>query len=287
MLIDLQVHSTYSDGYLSPTEMVNYLAKQGVRVASLTDHNTVAGNEEFRLACKKHNIKPIAGLELYVKLGRKKMNILWFNFNENEPALHAVLRDSQIRRRARARKILNKLKEVGLSINVNKILDKYTHYIPVNHLVDEIWSVPSNRTLIKKILNNKTPREGDMINEFFYNKKIGKFYESYISIERILKLRKKIGGQLILNHPGKYNHLQKDFLEKLKKLGIDGMEVMSPHHSIGAVVYSHFMARELDFIGTGGSDFHRFEGNDFPVQSSWDYFKIDTKDLRNIKKIIG
>ncbi|MBU4375047.1 PHP domain-containing protein, partial [Patescibacteria group bacterium] len=64
MLIDLQLHSTYSDGYLTPTELAGFLAKQGVKIAALTDHNTVGGLDEFRQACRACKIKPITGVEL-------------------------------------------------------------------------------------------------------------------------------------------------------------------------------------------------------------------------------
>jgi predicted metal-dependent phosphoesterase TrpH len=287
MLIDLQLHSTYSDGYLTPSEAVKFVAGKGVKIAALTDHNTVAGTDEFKKACQALGIKPIVGLELYVTLNRKRFNILWYNFDETAPELHKILRNTQIRRRGRARVILEQLKKNGFSINTNKILDKYTHYTPINHMVDDIWSVPVNRKKIKNILKNKNPREGDIIAEFFYNKKIGKLHETYISIERIIKLRKKIGGQIILNHPAKYQKLDKEFLKKIKKLGVDGIEKLSPHHSVGAVMFIQYLCREIGFIETGGSDFHRFEGNKYLAQSSYDYFEIDSKYLKGVGKVIG
>ncbi len=279
MLIDLQLHSTYSDGYLTPSEVAGFIAGQKIKVAALTDHNTVGGVDEFKNACKKLKIKAIPGMELYVKLRHKRFNLLWFNFNHKDPELHKLLRESQSRRRARVRKILKKLKAKNYKVDINKILDSFNHYIPINHLVDELWL--NNRTRIKKELHNNFPREDEMIREYFYNKKIGMLHESYINIERIIKLRKKIGGQLILNHPGKHNQLQKEFLEKLKKMGIDGLELLSPHHSYGAVMYAQFIADKLKFITTGGSDFHRFEGNGYLLQKAHDYFKIDSKFLKS------
>jgi predicted metal-dependent phosphoesterase TrpH len=268
-------------------ELVKFMAGQGVKIAALTDHNTVRGIEEFKIACRENKIKPITGLELYVKIKNKKFNLLWFNFDSNNPELHKILRETQARRRARARGILEKLTQYGFKININQILDKYNHYIPLNGLVDELLKVNFNRLKIKKELGVKKPREDEIIREYFYNKKIGRLHESYVNIERIIKLRKKIGGQLVLNHPGKYNQLKKDFLIKLKNLGFDGIEVFSPHHSLGALMYAQFIARELGFLMTGGSDFHRSEENNFLIRNSWNYFKIDSKFLEGVKKIIG
>ena len=138
MLIDLQLHSTYSDGYLTPTELADFLLKNKVEVASLTDHNTVGGLDEFKLACRKNGIKPIAGMEIYVKLNHKKFNLLWYNFDDKNPGLHKLLRLSQVRRRNQIRRALIKLKKLGLIINENKILDKYGHYISLNHIIKDI-----------------------------------------------------------------------------------------------------------------------------------------------------
>ncbi|KKR22041.1 MAG: hypothetical protein UT48_C0001G0054 [Parcubacteria group bacterium GW2011_GWE2_39_37] len=287
MLIDLQVHSTYSDGYLTPTQMAAFLARQGVKVAALTDHNTVGGVDEFQTACLKHNIKPIVGIELYTKLRHTNINVLWFNFDHNNPELHKMLRDSQTRRRSKVRKILERMSTDGFKIDTNKLLDKYNHYVSINHLIDDILRVPENKKKIMKELDTDKPREEEIIYKYFNNPQLPKLENSSINILRILKLKKKIGGQVIFNHPGKYNQLRRSILTELKSLGVDGLEVLSPHHSIGAVMYAQFMARELGFIMTGGSDFHRFEGNKSPLNASWDYFQIDSKFLKGVGKIIN
>jgi len=287
MLIDLQVHSTYSDGYLTPTELVDFLKKRGVEVAALTDHNTVAGLEEFRKACQIKGIKAINGLELYVKHRNRQLNFLWYNFDSSIPDLHDLLRDTQLRRRKKVRKALNQLVEKGFKIDVDAVLDKYHKYIPINHVVDEFVSVPENMKRIKKELKTNTPREEEIIDEYFRKKSSGVLKNSFVSLDRILSLKKRIGGQIIFNHPGKYNQLKKPLLTQLKKRGVDGMEVMSPHHGLGALMYAQFIARELDFIETGGSDFHRHEGGTYPIQNSWDYFKIKSDKLRRIGEIIG
>jgi hypothetical protein len=287
MRIDLQLHSTYSDGYLTPTKLAKFMSKNEVKVASLTDHNTVGGLEEFKIACRKYGIKAIPGMELYVKLNHQKFNILWYNFDDTSPKLHKMLRDSQTRRRRQVRKILKHLVDKGFKMEVEKTLDKYNHYVPLNKMVDELWSHSSNMKRIKKELGTELPTEGEIIREYFHNANIGVLMNSYINIHRVLKLRKKIGGQIVLCHPGKHNKAKREFLSKVKEIGIDGVELLSPHHTLGTVMHIQRMAREFDFIETGGSDFHRFEGNNMPLQYSWEYYHIRESHLRGIKKIIG
>ena len=287
MRIDLQLHSTYSDGYMTPTKLAKFLSKEFVKVAAVTDHNTVGGIEEFKIACKKYDIKAISGIELYVKLGNTKFNILWYNFDDTAPELHKMLRDSQVRRRRQIRVILEKLVENGFKMDIEKSLDKFNHYVPINKIVDELLSVPANEKKIKRELDNPFPTEGEIIKEYFNNPHYGVLINSYINIERVLRLRKKIGGQLVVCHPGKHNKAKRDFLEKLRKIGIDGVELFSPHHSLGTMMHIQRMAREFDFIETGGSDFHRLEGGTMPLQHSWEYYHIKSRYLRGIRKIIG
>lgn len=286
MLIDLQTHSTYSDGYLSPTELAHFLAHQGVKAASLTDHNTVSGWGEFKRACEKYGIKPIPGIELYTKLNRKHLSILWYNFDHLDGELHEILRGSQARRRNQVKKILNKMVDRGFKININQLLDKYNHYISINHLIDDLMSVPANRNKIKKELKIAHPREEEIIHNYFFKSKNTKLNNSYINLKRIIALKKRIGGQLIFNHPGRYNQLNKDLLIELKKLSVGGLEVLSPHHSVGAVLYAQHLSQELNLISTGGSDFHLFEKRG-ALKFSWQYFKIESNNLKDIKKIIG
>jgi len=287
MYIDLQLHSTYSDGYLTPSQLVNFLTAKKIKVASLTDHHTVGGLDEFKRTCRKYKIKAIAGLELYTTLKQKKFNLLWYNFDDKSPALHNLLRLSQNRRRRQMRRILLKLKRLGLTINQERILDKFSRYQPLNRIVSEIFSVAANRNKIIKLVRHRHPREDEIIQAFFKNRRLGIIEESYIGFNNILKLRRLIGGQLILNHPGKHNQIDKNFIAQLKKLGLDGLEVISPHHSIGAIMYAQALAREFALIMTGGSDFHRQERRAVKIKSCYDYFKIDSKYLSQIEKIIN
>ncbi|MDD4271281.1 MAG: PHP domain-containing protein [Patescibacteria group bacterium] len=287
MLIDLQLHSIYSDGYLTPSQLADFLSESNIKIAALTDHNTVGGLEEFKLACQKKNIKAINGLELYAKLGHRKFNLLWYNFDSRDPELHNLLRASQTRRRRQIRNALIKLKQHGFKINENRLLDKFNHYIPLNHLIDHIYKIPANKKIIVKKLKTAKPGQDEILMKIFKNPAFVKISESYISLKQIIKLKKKINGQLILNHPGKHNHLDKKFIASLKKLGIDGLEVISPHHSLGAIMYTRRLAREYKLIMAGGSDFHRFEPTSDGLNNCYDYFRIDSDYLTDIKKIIG
>ncbi|MDD4901400.1 MAG: PHP domain-containing protein [Patescibacteria group bacterium] len=287
MLIDLQLHSTYSDGYLAPTELADFLLKNSVKVAALTDHNTVGGLDEFRSACKKNKIKAIVGMEIYAKLSHKKFNLLWYNFDDKNPELHKLLRLSQVRRREQIRRALMKLKKLGLIIDENKILDKYSHYIPLNHIIEDICQIADNQEKIAARLGTDNPRVDEIIKHFFANRKVNKLGECYISLNLILTLRKKIGGQIILNHPGKSKQIDNNLIIRLKELGLNGLEVISPHHDISAVMRLQRLAKDLKLIMTGGSDYHLDENAPATIKNVYSYFRVEAKYLAGVNKIIG
>jgi len=287
MLIDLQLHSIYSDGCLTPSEVAKFVAGQGVKVAALTDHNTVGGIDEFRNACEEYKIKPIAGLELYVKLHNWRFNLLWYNFDETDPDLHNILRNSQVRRRRTIRIALKRLLDKGFKMDLNKILDKYNHYVPINRVVDDFLSVSYNIRRVRRELGLKHPDKDDVIQEYFHSKETGILHNSYIDMDSIMELKKKIGGQLVLCHPAKSATLGRDFLLIIKRLGVMGLEKLSPHHSYNSIMIIQRLAREYGLLETGGSDFHCLEGGQAPLQYSWQYYRVDSKLLRGVKKIIG
>lgn len=287
MLIDLQLHSSYSDGYFRPAELAEMIAKLGIKAAALTDHNTVGGLPEFDAACRKLKIKAVPGIELYIKLGSQHLNLLWYNFDPLNGDLHELLKESQLRRRNQVRRLLGRLRKRGFVLNIENILDRYSRYIPLNHIIDDVVSVPENERRIKRELKTDHLREEVIAAEYFLNPDIGVLRESYIRLEEVIALRQRIGGQLIINHPAKHNHVTKKDWQRLKTLGVDGLELLSPHHSVNAILYLQHIAHEFDFLTTGGSDFHRQEHNHGVIKMSWDYFTIDSKHLRRIEAVIG
>ena len=287
MTIDLQFHSIYSDGYLAPTQLARFVAGQGVKIASLTDHNTVAGQAEFKKASAKYKIKTIPGLELYVKAGNRRINILWYNYDQNAPELHKILLETQNRRRRNVRTKLLQLQKLGFHLDIETILSKFPDYVPLNRLTDELFASKYNQRKIKRDLGLKNPREEDLLSEYFFNKESGALRDACVNLERVLRLKKKVGGQIIFCHPGHYNKMRGNIIPRLKKMGVDGLELLSPHHSHETIMYIQYLADQFDFVTTGGSDFHKFELPGKKIRYSEQWFKIDSKYLRKIAKVIG
>mgnify|MGYP001163452471 FL=1 len=288
MIIDLQLHSTYSDGYLSPTEVANFLAHKGVKIASLTDHNTAAGYPEFYTACSTLGIKVVPGVEIYTRFNNQQINILWYNLPLDSQEFNELMKNTQRHWLARLRWHLLKLvKAKVLVAGSEAVLDQFSNYVPTNGLLDAILSLPGNREMIAKELNSPFFREEDAIALLFNNKKVGKLRPSTINLEKVVNLKKKLGGQLVFCHPAKGRVVTAKLVAQLKSLGVEGLEVLSPHHSLGAIFYLQDLAERNDMIITAGSDFHRFEGGSHGLTSVYDYWQADSSHLRRIEEIIG
>ncbi|MEA2088497.1 MAG: PHP domain-containing protein [Patescibacteria group bacterium] len=285
--IDLQFHSTYSDGSLTPTELVQFLVKYNVKIAALTDHNTVAGIDEFFSACKKFNIKPITGIEIYARYNSERFNLLFYNFNKDNPDLHYFLRKTQIQRRRNVVRALKHWQEKGFDINIDRILEKYNKYIPINGIIRQIRKNSINEKRIKEDLKIDNPHEGEIIKYYFKTRRRYYLPETRVDVIRLVKLRKQINGSVILAHPAK-NRVRQRLLDRLlKEKIIDGIEILSPHHSWDIISYYQHILKKHNVIFTGGSDFHGYSKHSQIVDCSWKYFKIHSKFLLNIHKIIG
>ncbi len=288
MLIDLQIHSIYSDGYLTPTAAAKFLAKQGIKVASLTDHNTTSGWSEFAVACRRLNIKAIPGVEIYSSLNGQKLNLLWYNLPIGNPQIESLFIASQRHWMIRLRQHLFKLVKAKLLVEGSQtVVDNFDNYVPTNGLLDALLLIPGNQSLLAKQLGSSRFREEEAIGLLFNNQKVGRLSPSCVDMRRIIKLRQELGGQLVLCHPAKSRSIRASFIGKLKDIGLDGIEVLSPHHSLGAVMYAQDLAERYDLIVTAGSDFHRFEEIKSGLTSAYDYWRADSHDLRRIQEIIG
>lgn len=287
MLIDLQLHSTYSDGHFSPQKLVKMLANHQVKVASLTDHNSLFGQAEFFKACRQHRIKAIPGLELYAKHKQHRFNLLWYNFQIDSSDLQSLLEGTWKKRRKNISRGVERLIKKGFQFDLNKFCQKHTGYLPINHLINELWLSSHNRRLIKQDLKNNKPIEEEIITYYFYPKNGPRLPESYVSFKRIVDLQRKIGGQLILAHPTVNRKLKNNILSDLKAAGLNGIEVLSPHYTYSNIFQLANLAQEFDFIASGGSDFHLPRPFHFGPRFSWQWFKIDSRYLRKINQIIN
>jgi predicted metal-dependent phosphoesterase TrpH len=122
-VIDLHAHSTASDGRLRPSALIALAAEAGLRVISLTDHDTVAGLAEARDASQRVGIRLVNGIEITAVEAGRDVHVLGYFINPESPELDAFLQTQRASRIRRLEEMAARLRTLGCDVNVNSLLD--------------------------------------------------------------------------------------------------------------------------------------------------------------------
>jgi predicted metal-dependent phosphoesterase TrpH len=247
-LIDLHIHSTASDGSLSPEEVVVYAKHKGAAAISLTDHDTIEGLEAALSAGEVKGLEVIPGLEISAQHPGGSMHILGYYIDPSDPHLNQELRRLQKARRERNPKIISKLQSLGFPIEYNQVQAIAKGQIGRPHIAQvllKIGVVSSLEEAFQKYLGKSAPAY------------VEKFrFSPSESISMIIQA----GGIPVLAHPFTLNYPSlrdlKILIEKLRDDGLKGIEVLYSEHSTDQTRDYLSLVKELDLIYTGGSDFH-------------------------------
>ena len=265
--VDLHTHTTYSDGTLSPEQLLRKASEKGLSALSITDHDSIEGCLEAHELSKEFSIEIIDGIEFSCYEDGKEYHILGYNFDPGNRDLLRYLDEFRKARFIRAEKIVKKLNYIGLNITFNEVLEK-------------AGKAPVARPHIASILVEKNLAES-FKNAFWTYLVEGKpAYEpkANFTITQALSVLNKAGGVAILAHPGKY--VTQDELSKIIRMGIDGIETVHPSHDKATISFLKKIASQYWLIGTGGSDFH---GNREYDDDNFGKFKMPYSVVNSIK----
>ena len=244
IVVDFHNHSTYSDGLLTPSEMVERAYKNNVKYFSLTDHDTINGLEEATETAKKFDITFIPGIELSTTHNNESIHILGF-FKDNHyksPELLTYLNNIQERRIERAKKIVQKLEsEFNIYISFEKVLNRGKEVVARPHIAYEIIS---------------SGYPYDM--EYIFNNLIGKNCAAYVPTTKLstkdgIKLIKNNGGLAVLAHPVL---IKNSSLQEFLDLDIDGIEAIYFQNTPSDEEKFIKFAKKNNLLITAGSDCH-------------------------------
>lgn len=270
--IDLHIHTNYSDGGFTPTEVVNYARKIGLSAIAITDHDIVDGIEEALFIGEKCSIEVVPGVELSAKgidTFQEEMHILGYYIDWKNKGFQEKLYSFRQARKERAYKILEKLHSLGVRIkeeDVFKSVKKGSlgrlHFARV--LLKEKY-VKNTTEAFKKYLGYKKPAYVPKLNW---------------RPEEAIKCILEVGGIPILAHPLCEN-VNKESLEKLIKFGLVGIEI---YHSKHKDVDFNTLQKSFSKYGllfTGGTDCHGRLDNNPPLMGT---IKIPYSILGRLKE---
>ena len=251
-MIDLHIHSTFSDGVLTPTELVKQIADIGLTAAALTDHDMVDGCEEFANAAKNYGVITINGCELSAAYAEVNMEVVALDIPQKNMSYFQDWQNDLIAERTRvAKERVNKLNELGIMVDWQKVaFDENGNprkQIVKPHIVAEMLRLGYIKDWDEgfvKFLNKGAPA-------YVHRKEP--------DAKEVIEFVLDNGAVPILAHPIHTKLKGKElfeFLQKMKKWGLKGAEVFHSDHNAELKTEYLMMIEELEMISGGGSDFH-------------------------------
>ncbi len=242
--IDLHIHTTYSDGTYTPKEIILAVKELEFSTIAITDHDTIDGYLTVRKFAKKYDIELISAVEISSYYKDYDIHILAYFIDIHNKKLNNMLRFVQEGRTKRLRQILEKLKKFDIFLTMK-----------------QVYKFVGNKKVISRPhIANAMFKNGFIENyEEAYYKYIGNDCPAYVrkpayTPTEIFQIVKEAGGLSVLAHPGV---IKNDFLiPELVELGLDGLEVFYPLHTIYQKNIYLELAYRYNLLITGGSDFH-------------------------------
>jgi len=247
-LIDLHIHSTFSDGVLTPAEIVDLAESQGVSAIAITDHDTVAGTDEAMKRGAEKGIEVVTGIEISSWYGDISMHILGYRFRHDDTKFNSRLKLLQDGREIRNARIIENLNRLGISSDIRELL----HYSEYGQ---------TGRPHIARLLVDKgVTKSMDLAFKHYLGRGAAAYAERFrFSAHDAIAMIREAGGVAVLAHPASLDPSLRSIpalLKDLHKIGLMGVEVYYPSHSPKAVKALVRMAEDYGLLITGGSDFH-------------------------------
>ncbi len=249
---DLHIHTNYSDGTMTPEEVVDEAIRLGVSTIAITDHDTIDGAV---VAChygQGKNIHVIPGIEFSSYLDPSEIHILGYFIDTNNNDLQKVIRQSRTDRVDRIYAMVEKLRKLQVDIDPQEILTLAGRGSPGRmHVAETIWKHGYCNTLIESFL------------KYIGDNKPAYVPKKTLTPQQAIKLIRDAGGVSVLAHPGLTK--RDNVIEELVKHGLQGIEVYYSSHTVQSVEKYLKMAKKYNLSITGGSDFHGERRTDSPI----------------------
>lgn len=243
---DFHMHTTASDGVLSPAELVRYAKQRGVTVMAVTDHDTVHGLREARAEAARQGITLIGGVELSADHDAS-VHVLGYGVSEEDAELEEALSVYRDKRAQRMRNMLDKLKAIQLPVPEEELCVKSQDALSRPHLA---------RAMVRR---GYAANSVDAFERFLRRGRPAYVQRHKLSVPDAVALLKRAGAVPVIAHPGQIRLGRSDFLrafEQWLQAGIMGLEAFHPSHTKEEQAFYHALAKEHGLLTTGGSDFH-------------------------------
>lgn len=248
-MIDLHTHSTYSDGSLSPAALAEAGRQAGLTALALTDHDTVDGLPAFLRACSdRPGLIGVPGLEISADVETGTLHMLGYFVDPKNKRLRDVLQRSRDSREIRNAEILDRLARLGMPLTAAEVARFAGEQVAGRPHIAQAMQAKGYVTSFREA----------------FDRYLGKGLDAYADRFRLspadsVAVILGAGGVPVLAHPFTL-FLAKTklsaYVAELKDAGLEGIEVYYPEHNKRQRTRYQALARELDLVATGGTDYH-------------------------------
>lgn len=244
--IDLQMHTTFSDGVWAPDDLIDYLAHEGFALAAITDHEAVAAAAELQRIAQAKSFPLLVAAELTAAWRGQPTDMLCFGFDPAHPALRAVAEDITRRQCENTRQVWDVVRAQG-------------HAMPAESELERILAQPGAQqpyslfaALVGVMRGDESAADRAMTD--------GGFSLANADIADVVEATHQSGGVCLIAHPGRggeYISFHPRLLDELRaEIPIDGFEVYYPLHTAEQMVMFAEYAASHGLLTSAGSDSH-------------------------------
>ena len=249
MRIDLHTHSRASDGTDTPAGLVRAAVDAGLDVLAITDHDTSGGWAEAQRAAEETGLTLVPGMEISTRHRGRGVHLLAYWPDPGHAGLAAELDRVLAGREGRVPTMVDRLRALGIDITEADVREAAHGAVASGrpHVADALVTlgvVPDRTAAFDRYLGWGRPAHVDRY---------------AVPLERALALVQDAGGVSVVAHPwgrGGLGHPDEAAFAELKELGLTGVEVDHQDHDPAARDRLRAIARNLDLVATGSSDYH-------------------------------
>ena len=239
--VDLHVHTYFSDGALSPEDVIEAAKSRGLAGLAITDHDTLEGVARARAAAGS-TLEVVPGVEISSAIAGLEIHVLGYFVDSEQPQLRERLGAFRSERIERARTMIERLAELDVRIDADQVFGNAGP------------GVVGRPHVARALLDGG---HVDSIEEAF-RRYLGRSGPAYVARpafrpDEAIALIHKAGGVSVLAHPGE---IAEPLVADMVGAGLHGIEVWHPRHGWSALRYVRRLADKFGLVETGGSDFH-------------------------------